>query len=339
MIFIGGYSDEGIVLCDFDEGSLSLTLRQKVSGTVNPSYLLKCDNKLYACFETGKYDGEGAVAEYDMLPDGSVGMLKSVSRSGGNGPCHLSADGARRWLFAANYNSGTAAIYGLDESGAVTGMTDRIVHTGSGPDRKRQDHAHAHFIRLSPDNKRIYIADLGLDAVAVYPFDNVNGKVNPDRRKLIQSPVPGAGPRHMLLGKNGIIYFVCEMGNIVCVYDENKNESLQCISTLPNDCDTFSTAAAIRFSPCGMYVVVSNRGYDSLASYRIGDDGRLTLVCIEPVNGKTPRDFNFICGGKYILTANQDSNDLSLLSFASDGTIRYVKKIFETRMPTFVEEY
>ena len=50
--------------------------------------------------------------------------------------------------------------------------------------------------------------------------------------------------------------------------------------------------------------------------FEIAKDGKLTLVEVTPTGGKTPRNFNFDPTGRWLLAANQDSNDIMVLEIA-----------------------
>jgi 6-phosphogluconolactonase len=55
----------------------------------------------------------------------------------------------------------------------------------------------------------------------------------------------------------------------------------------------------------------SNRGHDSIALFSIdGHNGTLTLVDHFPTQGKAPRNFEIDPTGKFLLVANQDSNNI-----------------------------
>ena len=71
------------------------------------------------------------------------------------------------------------------------------------------------------------------------------------------------------------------------------------------------SAADIHVSPDGKFLYVSNRGEaNELALYSIDKSGKLTSVGHQSVLGKTPRNFAIDPSGKFLLAANQDSNDV-----------------------------
>ena len=72
------------------------------------------------------------------------------------------------------------------------------------------------------------------------------------------------------------------------------------------------STAEIAVHPTGRFVYGSNRGHDSLAVFRVGADGRLTLVEHESTRGQTPRNFVIDPTGRWLLAANQGSNTIAV---------------------------
>ena len=81
---------------------------------------------------------------------------------------------------------------------------------------------------------------------------------------------------------------------------------------LPADCAVETIAACIKLHPNGQFLYASNRGHDSIASYRVQKDGTLSPIAIQKTNAKTPRDFNITPDGKFLLSGFQDSDELIL---------------------------
>jgi 6-phosphogluconolactonase len=109
------------------------------------------------------------------------------------------------------------------------------------------------------------------------------------------------------------MYVLTELHNTVLVYKYNGGDIkfLQEISTLPADFTGKSTAAAIHIPPNGRFLAASNRGHDSIAVFKIQDDGG--LVFLYYINDcKEPRDFRFSPDGKWLLTANQNDDSVTV---------------------------
>jgi 6-phosphogluconolactonase len=157
-----------------------------------------------------------------------------------------------------------------------------------------------------------------MDKVFLYPYSSVS--VLSTNAKTIACP-PGSGPRHLAFSTCGLyLYILTELSNTILNYQYNKGDVklLQEISTLPADFKDNSSAAAIHLSPCGTYIAASNRGFDSIAIYNIGNDGILTFAAYIKT-GKEPRDFRFSPCGKWLLSANQNEDSVTVYRFENNS--------------------
>jgi 6-phosphogluconolactonase len=84
----------------------------------------------------------------------------------------------------------------------------------------------------------------------------------------------------------------------------------QTISTLPADFEGRSHCADVKITPNGRFLYGTNRGHDSIAVYRIGDDGGLTLCGIEPSQGAGPQNMAITPGGELLLCANMAGDNV-----------------------------
>ena len=140
-----------------------------------------------------------------------------------------------------------------------------IRSTGSGPNKPRQDGPHAHGVYFDKANKHLFMPDLGLDQVFVYPFDAATSKLGEALPSL--TTTPGSGPRHMAFSadeKNA--YVINELDNTVLTtrYAGGKFTPLATVPTLPADFSEKSTTAEIEVHPNGKFVYGSNRGHNSI---------------------------------------------------------------------------
>ena len=78
------------------------------------------------------------------------------------------------------------------------------------------------------------------------------------------------------------------------------------------DVEGQSYCADVKITPDGRFLYGTNRGHDSIAAYRIGEDGRLTLVAIEPSLGKGPQNLAIAPGGRLLLCANMPGNNVAV---------------------------
>lgn len=275
----------------------------------------------------------GGLANYSIAEDGSL-TKRSEFLTPGEGFCHLAVAPGGRYVYAANYMGGALVRFHLDGE-EITGFENVVVHAGHGPDAERQEAPHVHCTVVTPDRKFLCTVDLGIDCIDAYPL-NGEGDIDPSRAIRSHILPPGSGPRHFLFAADGrSAYLVNELGNTVMVLDYSDGHFTirQTLTTLPDGFNDFSKASAIRISPDGRFLLASNRGYDSIAVYRVGTDGLLTPRGIVKIPGNFPRDFNFLPGGEYLLAGCENSSDAFLCHFdASTGEVVLKEKII-SQMP------
>jgi 6-phosphogluconolactonase len=336
LVYVGTYTQmgppgtskaQGIYVYRMDPSTGALTLASKIPKVVNPSYLTLHPTQpyLYAVNEMSSMDRKpgGGVSAFAIDP--STGALRYLNRQSSHGedPCHVSVDRTGRYLFVANYTSGSVAMYPLWGDGQIEPASDVVQHVGSGVDPERQTGPHAHSINVDPSNTYALVADLGLDQIFVYRIDFERGKLVPNDPPFV-STAPGAGPRHLDFHPNGrFAYVVNEMASSITAYafDASKGtlRGLQTLSMLPEGYAGPNTCADVHVHPGGTFVYGSNRGHDSIASFAINPgNGLLTRLGWESTQGRTPRGFGIDPTGALLLAANQDSS--TIVAFSIDPT-------------------
>lgn len=314
--YIGTYTrqkSKGIYVYRFDPKTGKLTGGTLAAETSNPSFLAVHPSQkyLYAANE----NGTGMVSAFAIDPaSGQLKLLNSVS-SKGSGPCHVSVDKTGKWVFAANYNNGSAAAFPVKEDGSLGEAAWTVQDSGSSADRQRQSGPHAHSANLSPDNKFMLLADLGLDEVLVFKLDAAKGTVTPNDPPFAKL-APGSGPRHLAFSTNGkYVYVISEMAATVTAFRwdaaHGKLAEFQTISTLPADYTGTKSTAEIAAHPNGKFLYGSNRVHNSIALFNIdAATGKLAMVDVFPSQGKTPRNFAIDPTGAFLFAAHQDTDNI-----------------------------
>lgn len=314
----GKSASKGIYLADFDAATGKLTEPKLAAGYQNPGFLALHPTKpvLYTCGQPNKpfADGSNSVAAFAIGADHGLKFLGEAS-AGGNGACHVAVDPTGRTVAVANYGDGSFATIKLGDDG-IPGEIATVIHgKGSGPNKPRQDGPHAHGVYFDKANTHLFVPDLGLDQVFIYPFAAATSKLGEARPSL--TTAPGSGPRHMTFsadGKNA--YVINELANTILTttYADGKFTALGTVPTLPKDFTGGNTTAEIEVHPNGKFVYGSNRGHDSIVVYRRDPQtGALTFLQDAPCGGKTPRHFKIDPTGKWLLCAHMDSNTISVL--------------------------
>ncbi len=315
--YAGTYTNtgsKGIYLYRFQPGSGRLAPAGLAVDTSNPTFLI-ADQKQQHIYAVNE-DPQGGVSAFAIEPaTGKLRLLGRVS-SRGNGPCHLALDRTGHWLAAANYGSGSFAVFPVKEDGSLGESVAFVQHAASGPNVIRKG-PHAHCALFSADNRFLLVADLGLDHVMVYRFDPATGAVTPNDPPFGSVP-PGAGPRHILFHPNGrYLYAVDEIQSAVTTFSwdaaRGALEPLQTVSTLPASFHGASTGAELAIGTGGTRLYASNRGNDTIALFAI-DPQHFTVAPMEyaPSLVKTPRHFIIDPTGKYLLAEGQDSGDIAV---------------------------
>jgi 6-phosphogluconolactonase len=328
-VYVGTYTgpkSKGVFGYRFDAKTGNFTPLGLVAEVASPSFVaVDPGNKfLYALTERGNgppspETRQSFLSSYAIDPGtGALKFLNKVSAQG-NTTAHLAVDHSGKTLFAANYGSGTITSFALLPDGSIGDMTGTDQHTGSSVDPKRQEGPHPHEVVLSPDNRFLFVPDLGLDKIMSYRVLAEKSSFELNEPPYVRVN-PGLGPRHLAFGKDAkFAYVVCEMGSSVVAFSydsaNGKLAAIQTISNLPPDFKGVDNSGEIGIDSSGRHLYASNRGDDSITVYDIDPrKGTLTRAQVAHTGGKTPRNFVIDPTGKLLLAANQDSDTITILN-------------------------
>jgi 6-phosphogluconolactonase len=320
----------GIYAYRFDRATGEMSSLGLAAATSNPTFLALHPNGhvLYSVNE----DKDGGVSAFAI--DSATGALKLMNRvsSHGDGPCHVSVDARGSWVFAANYGSGDVAAFPVHSDGSLGEASAVFPHPGG----------HAHSVTLSPDNRFVVVADLGLDSVFPYKLDAGKGGLANNDPPFVKSAA-SAGPRHVAFLQNGkLAYVMNELNSTIDAYKYDVRNgsltSLQTISALPAGFNGKNSAAEIVVHPNGKFLYSSNRGNDSIAIFSIdAATGKLSLLDHASTQGKTPRNFVIDPSGTFLLAANQDTGNIFVFRIdAHTGKLAPTGKFVDVLKPTCI---
>lgn len=320
-ILIGGYTKHesaGIYQFDFigSGDQAHLEQRRNVVEVGGPTYFQK---DVQFIFTIKNENGQGGIAAF------ANGKLVSQLLHEGSSPAYIGINKEKKLLYTANYHTGVLAVISYDDQGQLT-LLDQVKHENKalGP-RPEQAGAHPHYFDETPGG-HLVSCDLGQDRVDFYGFDG---------QKLTHlasyQNEDGFGSRHLAFSPDGKYFYVAgelsSQVNAVKFDEENwMFRSLATYSTIPESWDQHNGAAAIRLSSDGKFLYVSNRGHDSIAVFAVLPDQALKLVQRVSTFGEFPRDFNWDAEEKYVVAANQNSNNATLYQRQSDGTLTPLEK-------------
>jgi 6-phosphogluconolactonase len=320
IMLIGTYDSpksEGIYVYEFDSNNGTAKALSHIK-TPNPSFIeISKNNKfVYAVNETASNDNTGGgISSFYFNKDSNKLVFINQQASKGNHPCHLSLDKANKNIAVANYTGGNFSIFNINKDGSLDTAKQVIQHYGNSADTARQKSPHVHSVYYGNENKKLFVADLGTDKVSIYDIIKKTNYIEPKGVVILESK-KGAGPRHIAFNKNETTIYVLEelKGNIIVYNKDLKKgfEKVQSISNVPDTFKGFAGSADIHLSGDGNFLYASNRGAsNTIAIYKINkNDGTLNLITHQSTLGIAPRNFNFDPSEKYLLVANQNSNEI-----------------------------
>jgi 6-phosphogluconolactonase len=322
QLFVGTYTgtgSKGIYTYTFNTvtGATKLISHTDSASIENPSFLAVAPSKkyLYAVSETGGKAG-GSLNAYAVDKSGVLRLLNKVP-TGGDHPCYVSTSKGGNWALAGNYSGGNAAAFRINADGSLQPHSQVVQHEGKGVNTERQEKAHVHAAVFDPANNFVFVPDLGLDKVFIYGFNAAATKPLIPATPAFAASLPGSGPRHFTFHPNGkYAYLMEELSGTVAVYqyDSGKLTPVQNISSHLPDYTGSRGSADIHLSDDGKFLYASNRGdANSIAVFAVGKDGKLSWVEQVSSGGNSPRNFTLSPGGRFVLVANQETNNVVIM--------------------------
>lgn len=239
---------------------------------------------------------------------------------------------------------------------------DRVEHWTH---RQRWPHTHC-FVTEPYERTHHFVPDLGQDIIWCYKIEASKKLVLVGGAQLEK----GQGPRHIVFHPTvKTLYVINELKSTVSVLHFHPEllhgsgtgvsvrsatdtspktgaflQHVETLRTLPEDfmCTDHhkSHASEIRLHPSQKFVLIANRGHDSIAVYAIDATpkgrGSLRLANITPSGGRFPRNFNFDSSGRFVVIGNQNSNNLTVMSFCLEsGAMKIVDQKYQPS-PNFI---
>ncbi|KUI60101.1 Muconate cycloisomerase 1 [Cytospora mali] len=286
----------------------SLTVSRKSAAAAGHSWLAlsKDKTRLY----TTCWAEPPSVASYQVHKDGSVELLnqKEIKSLSGYVVCtdtHLYSAGGP-----------TGEVFLLNEDGSIGGLVQELSFRKAEEldDGKRNGVAHgsfgglrhgSHSVDISPDQKSLYIADIGHNCIWTYSIDESKADSPPLTlgTKHI-SPRSHDGPRHTWPHPNGrVLYCVQEHSGMVDAFriaeDGVTLEHIHGYTVLPDDkeagdfwADEVRLSNALGEAGRPKYMYASTRGLQPetkgyVAAYELNDDGTIAGPAVEIFETKT----------------------------------------------------
>lgn len=315
MAYVGSYSyngqAKGITVYDVDIKKGKFKYRCEIE-LDNSSYLTVSSNgkTLYSIADEG-------VVSFHIMENGALARLNSANIKGMRG-CHLATDQEDQFIFISGYHDGKETVLRLNADGSLGEITDGVFHKGLGSVAERTFRPHVSCAGRTLDGKYVMVADLGIDQVKIYSFDEKKGRLT--LVDALRCELESA-PRQFLFSKDGrFMYLMYEIKNVIDVYTYESGDRvpvLEKVQTIPStDAERLSmltSACAIRLSSDEMYLYCSNAGDNTLSIYsRDPEMGLLTLITCLPISGDYPKDIAVFPDRRHVASINHGSNSISL---------------------------
>ena len=320
-LLVGTYTtsgkSEGIYVFRFNPNKNESTLVSTAKGVENPSYLaVSKDQKYVYAVNENHGDKGGEISSFSL--DKTKGELKFLNKqaTGGDDPCYVTVDSTGKNVIVANYSGGNLSVLKTNADGSLQPVVQNLMYDGYGVNVTRQEMPHPHSAVLSPDEKNLFVPNLGNDRLYRYTFNADDAAMPLTAMDPPYYEIPdNSGPRHFTFHPNGkFAYMVNELSGNVIVYAYN-NGALTEIQTIVSDNTNVKGdkgSADIHITPDGRFLYTSNRGTaNDIAMYKVSSDGKLAENGHQPV-GMHPRNFMIDPTGRFLLVANRDSNSIQI---------------------------
>ena len=316
MAYVGSYSyngqAKGITVYDVDveEGRFIPRCEVEVD---NASYVIASNDgkTLYSIADEG-------VVSFRIHENGAITRLNSANIKGMRG-CHLSTDADDKYIFVSGYHDGKSTVLRLNEDGSVGEIVTGVYHKGLGSVAERNFRPHVSCSRRTPDGKFIMVADLGIDQVKIYRFNEH------DEEKVLVDALHcelESAPKCFRFSTDGrFFYLISELKNVIDVFTyetgdrQPKIEKIQTVFTAGPKQSQLTAACSMRMSNDETHLFCGNAGDNSVTVYeRDKVTGLLEAICCLPISGSYPKDICVFPDDKHIASINHESDSITFFT-------------------------
>lgn len=314
-VYVASQDDHQISVFTMNSETGGLTPKAEIPMAGGPSLLAISPNR--QCL----YVGHREVPEISShrIDPSTAGLTRTSSVSPPDSPAFLATDRSGRYLLAAYYQGGRAAVHPLGDDGTIGDPPTAWVPTDVG----------AHAMQTDPSNRFAFVPHIarlqdnvleppknapGPNVIYQFRFDANTGRLTPNTPLRLE--MGGMlGPRHFCFHPSqNVVYFSDEQGCSVTAYRLDTSvgtlSALQTISTLPDGYTERNTCSQIQLTPAGNFLYVPNRGHNSIAGFSVAADGRLTAVG-RVATEAVPSAFSLDPEGKFVYAAGSATGRLA----------------------------
>jgi len=330
----------GITRAAIDAESGKIEFGQSI-GELNPSFLVRNDRQhlLWAISEP-EFGGE--VIGYDEDSAGALTFHGRVA-TGADAPCHLTVDWDRRLAFASHYHGGALALLWLGENGEPQRSLSLEAPDAMARGEYRgaaRSNVHASML-VGADE--LLVTDTGRDLVLLYRVIGERSTASLHLQDVLPLPV-GTGPRHVALhAATGAIYVSNQNTSGVSIitrtaaHDGPRLELLGTVASSGLGRDR-CVPSEIAVHPAFAVIYMANRKDNSISVFSVESaSGDLALSNSVDVVGMNPRYFRVSPDGRWLIVANQDSDNLTVFRVEDSGRgLVYTGRPFAVATPTSI---
>lgn len=312
---------KGIYVYEIEENNWKLI--QILENQINPSYLCIDEKQNFLYSVHGDFS---EVSSYKIDENGKITHINTVQTHGTN-PVHLSLDKTGKLLFVANLQTGGISVIPINENGSLGFIKQLAFISGNGgpgyishPHQVAQDKTGEWLV--VPSQGRLQ----GVGKITVFKIDSENSKIV--ETSLIKAR-DNAEPRHCAFHSNNkFCYCLNEKDSTVTLYyfDNTKGvlESIQILSTLPEDFTSNGWGSAIEIDKKGNFLYLSNRKHDSITVFKLNqENGKMSYLQNIKTRGEQPRFITLNPTGTQLIVANELTDNICCFYIKENGTLEY----------------
>jgi 6-phosphogluconolactonase len=330
--YIGTYTknnSKGIYRINFNTTSGHIEKVNLAFEIENPTYL-SIDRDRHILYSSCKDDEKAGVSSFKYWEEKDELNIINNYISEEKPPCHVSISKDKQILISSNYHENKMLIYktldGLILDSPILGS-----HCGHSINISRQEKPHIHCSMFTHDENYIISIDLGTDKMMVSTIND--GTLNYKDNLNYTFPA-GTGPRHVTYSKTfpEYYYVISELTSEIFVFKYNVNsenlfENIQILSSLPPNYTEKKSGGAIRIHNNNKFLYTSDRGNNSISLFLIDkNNGHLKYIDSFSCKGDSPRDFQLDPTGNFLLSANENSDNITIFSINQlTGVLTFIK--------------
>lgn len=312
-VFVSAASDKTLHVFEFDNQRGELIHRSELLLPGEPGALaMRSDHRLLIV----ALRAEGRLASVSFDPETAAMKLLSDVPAGDD-PAHVAFDPSERHVVTAYYVAGKVSVHELQDDGSLSQRAEQEIETAR----------YAHAVVFAPTGDSVYVPHTGSNQIVVFGWDERSGRLVERPEQLVETPEQ-TGPRHGVWSQDSSRLIVdLEQASGVAVYERREDGGLEAdgsTTTLPEGWEGSNSTAEIRRHPQRDWVLVSNRGHDSIAIVDVEGEPRL-LATVETES--VPRSFDVTSDGRYLIVAGEASGYLSVHTMEGAAEVGEPKRV------------